>query len=255
MDFGAPARPVPAMVADALRSGDVRCQQRAAAVGPSLAGEAERLTWLGAVGVAASEVVLVHREPDGHEWLVTRPPPGSPASAGEHHFDPQGLVLGVARLLRQVHALPVEDCPFVTDADSLVAAARARTESGVVPALGFDEAYRGFEPADLLGRVLAIGPEEGGDPVVIHGAPYLEHLWLDRGQTGGVAGVGSLGVGDRHLDLAIVARSLVAHLGPEAVAAFLEAYDRAAPDDPAQPSLLRLDFFAALSQFLPGPGD
>lgn len=246
-------RPVPSAVTEAMASGAVRLTTRAPGPGRGLADEVERLAWLAEAGVAAAAVVLHHREADGHEWLVTEPPAGTPASSAEHHFDPQSLAVGVARLLRQLHNLPVESCPFLAPVEHLVATAHARVEAELVSSADFDEAYRTFGPADLLEKVLLTRPTSDGDLVVVHGAPFLENLWLAGPDAGGVVAVADLGVGDRHLDLAVVARSLVAHLGPEAVAAFLEAYDGADPDDLANPSLLRLDFFAGLSQFLPRP--
>jgi len=220
-----------------------------------VAAEAERLAWLDKVApaseLAPSNVLrpqLLGQQPaagDQPAALVTAELVGVP----ELHWFLEGPeaanLLGSA--LREVHQLPVADCPFDAGPRALVDAAEARVMAGLIDPVKFHAAHQRYSPVELLSHVKALmAPEpDGDDRVVIHGDWSVGNV-LARPDTRAFTGIvdwGGLGVGDRHFDLGAAARSLISHFGGEVLPRFLAAYGFDDPDP------LRLDFYVLLDQF------
>ena len=80
---------------------------------------------------------------------------------------------------------------------------------------------------------------------------FSANLFHDGDRPSGVTGVHRLGVADRHLDLAIIHRSLQAAFGAEAVFGFYQGYGHT-------PKLVALDHYllidVMITALVPGPG-
>ncbi|GGS15076.1 aminoglycoside 3'-phosphotransferase [Actinokineospora fastidiosa] len=177
--------------------------------GPDAVREHERLRWLeGRVAVPAVAAFA-------GDWLVLADV-GAPSLAG---VAPEAAGAAMGRLLRALHALPVEECPFDAGSDSAVAAATAMVETGRVDPDDFDDDHAGCSPADLLDRLVKLKPADA-DPVVAHGDFTPANVLLRPDGTCVLIDVSRLGRADRHRDLAIAERELP---GP-AFAAFLAEY-------------------------------
>lgn len=193
--------------------------------------------------------LLGHQDPDGPDGGAPAMISAAAVGVPELHWfaEPPAAAEVLGTALRAVHALPVESCPFDAGPQRLMALAEARVATGTIDPAQFHAAHQRYSPAALLDHAKALtAPDpEGPDRVVVHGDWSIGNLIVrpDTGRLTGIVDWAGLGVGDRHLDLATGARSLVAHFGGECLPRFLEAYGFGEPD------ALRLEFYSLLDQF------
>lgn len=206
---------------------------------------ADRRRWLTETTRAAGPETLIGVAPAGSDGM----PPSlgnvvDLASAGTPGPGPQDIGALIGRAVAELHALPVEHCPFDASAALILDALRSRVGSGEEPVLPDPyNRYPAVELLDIVERQL----QPIGQPValvLVHGDLRPDNMFLDS--TGGgeskllLGELGQLGVGDRHRDLAVVHRHLPAVAGAEALFAFYDAYG-------TEPDLVRLDAFVLLS--------
>jgi aminoglycoside phosphotransferase len=212
-----------------------------ARVGPGrpLHAELLRLRWLAGrlpVPEVAGYEVLPERE-----YLATTRLPGIPL----HHPDAQAHPLRVtgllARALRELHALPVRDCPFNASLGIMLREARERLEAGLVDETDFDDERQGWTGLQVMQDLLRTRPAHE-DIVVTHGDACLPNLLLDGEYISGFVDVGRLGLADRHADLALAYRSLKDNIGPEMAEHFLDTYGRSLVDPG------KLEYYALLDE-------
>jgi aminoglycoside phosphotransferase len=150
-----------------------------------------------------------------------------------------GSVMG--RVLRKLHAVPVEECPFAEGLEVRLARARERLESGLVDADDFDDDHADLTAQQLYDRLLAERPAHE-DLVVVHGDYTPSNVLLSPTGQPVLIDVGGLGVADRYLDLAIVLRELSGDFGESTAADFLTAYGLEEADQ------RRLDYYRLLDE-------
>lgn len=216
-----------------------------------LSDERDRLLWLSTTDVPAP-AVLDWVDDGDTATLTTSALPGVPLS----DLPPTAASSGVKALgsfLARLHALDREACPFERWLAVTVPLARVNVAQGRVDETDFDEEHAGRTGPDLLEELIELRPRaeelEVGDLVVCHGDACLPNVLVDPAsfEVTGMIDVGRLGVADRHLDLALAARSvsdtsLNPAYGPAAAEAMLAAYGL--PADP-----WRLDFYRLLDEF------
>jgi aminoglycoside phosphotransferase len=188
-------------------------------------------------GAPGAPVVLaVADDPASREhYLVTSLPAGSPALSPEHRGDADRFVVTLAEGLRRWHERPVAPGPFRVDLDERIAHAADRVAAGVVDRRRFASFHARYSAAELLGHLRTMRaalPEraEVAPSVLVHGRPTLAHTYLDGDAVSGYVGLDRAGVGDRYLDLAVMARELADHVSPHALGPFFVAYGLPAPD-------------------------
>lgn len=164
-------------------------------------------------------------------WLVTSALPGETALElmASSKDSCEALVDTLAYLLRQFHALPVDECPFSAGLAPKLKAARARIDGGLVDIADFDEERQGWS-ADDVWRALQMMGAPVEDPVVSHGDFSLNNVLVNAGAVTGCIDVGRLGIADRYQDLAIVWNGL-REFGPQFQDRFLRQYGVPAPDE------------------------
>lgn len=128
-----------------------------------------------------------------------------------------GTVMG--NVLRELHSLPVAECPFDERVPVALEKARRNIEAGLVDPDDFDDEHLGATPLELFERLVALTPADE-DLVVAHGDFCPPNVLLRPDGSAVLIDVGRLGVADRHHDLALVHREL----DGEAAAAFDRAY-------------------------------
>jgi aminoglycoside phosphotransferase len=159
-------------------------------------------------------------------------------------FDVVELLELVGSGLRRLHAVAVDDCPFDASNQAWMDAAEAAVATGTADPARFDRAYRRTPPTDLLRIVAESRPADPEVAVLVHGQARLGSIRVDGGRIVGWSDLGSSGRGDPYRDLATMASSLVADVGPESLGPFLDAYGLDHPD------VARLDWHVLVDQLL-----
>ncbi|WP_406213311.1 APH(3'') family aminoglycoside O-phosphotransferase [Streptomyces decoyicus] len=190
--------------ADAARY--AKCVPAADAAG--LKAERDRVAWLGEQGVPGPRVLDWHCG-DAGACLVTSAVPGVPAD----QVSAADLCVSwerIADAVRELHEVPVGQCPFRRDLDTMVAVARdVVTREAVNPE--FLPVEQQHTPAtELLARltpqIARRRDQEAADTVVCHGDLCLPNIVLDPRtlDVSGFIDLGRLGLADRHADLALL---------------------------------------------------
>ena len=208
-------------------------------VADDITNEMVRLRWLsGYLPVPA--VVGFSRTPD-EAWLLMTALPGKTAYqllAARPELQP-AVVDALALFLRRLHAIPVRECPFISDHAHRLIGARARIDAGSVDEDDFDEDREGWTAEqvwDAMQNLLPLAP----DPVVTHGDFSLDNLLIRDGDVIGCIDAGRVGIADRYQDLAIVWNCL-GEFGPALQARFLKQYGVAELDQQKLQFHLMLD--------------
>jgi aminoglycoside phosphotransferase len=233
------------------RDGRAYAKTGSGPVRDELSDERDRLVWLTGTGLPVPEV-LGWQDDGETATLTTATVPGVPlsdlpASAAA------GGVKALAAFLKRLHAVDRDGCPFERWLAVTVAQARVNVAHGLVDEDDFDDERRDASAEALLEELVDLRPRaeklETADLVVCHGDACLPNFLVDPEtfEVTGMVDVGRLGVADRHLDLALAARSvsdirLNPAYGPAAAEAMLAAYGL--PADP-----WRLDFYRLLDEF------
>lgn len=173
-----------------------------------LEGERDRVAWLVERGVPGPRVLDWHSDDTG-ACLVTSAVAGVPADqmpaaelriAWEH----------IADAVRRLHEVPVGDCPFRRDLDTMVAVARDVVARGAVNPEFLPEDQQRTPPSELLARLVPQlarrRDQEALDLVLCHGDLCLPNIILDPRtlDVSGFVDLGRLGPADRYADLALL---------------------------------------------------
>lgn len=213
------------------RSPDGRHHAKASTDVVGLRAERDRTVWLAGTPVPGP-VVVDFSDGDAGAVLVTTTLPGAPASEVS---DVVLAAAAVGALLARLHSVDVTSCPFDRRLATTLGSVRAAVARGETQDGRLDAADHARAPASLLAELEAEAADLGepeDDVVVCHGDASLPNLFLDprTGEPTGVLDVGRLGVADRHLDLALVLRSMRdprnPQYGPTHEPGFWAGYDR-----------------------------
>lgn len=191
-------------------------------VADDIVDEAARLRWLNRH--FASPTLRCFLLAGDAAWLLADAMAGATGDAmiedGDADIDLVAREAG--RMLRRLHDLPVDDCPFDAGHRLRMRAARRNVDLGLVDTEDFDAEHQGWD-AERLWAKLEVMPQPGGPAVVTHGDYSLGNILFADGRATGLIDVGRLGRADPYQDLAIMWSNLGEH-GADAQAAFLRAY-------------------------------
>lgn len=192
-----------------------------------LARERDRIQWLSDAGVPGPSVLEWIAGDDG-ACVVTSAVRGVSAEA----LPAETLWRAwpaITEAVRQLHSLPVEDCPFSRDLTEMFAIAEDVVARGAVDPEFLPVDQQRTSPAELLGRLAPqVGQrvaEEAADSVVCHGDLCLPNIVLDP-DTVTVAGfidLGRLGRADRYADIALLLANARETWGDESQAVAADA--------------------------------
>ena len=179
------------------------------------------MTWLEKTSIQAPWVLEYLRETET-EYLMMSAIPGQPAS--ESRFA-EKAVKTCGQALRMIHdTLTVADCPFDRRLGPTLDLCRSRVQSGVVDEGDFDPERLGKSATWVLEEIERQAPDSE-DLVVCHGDYCLPNIILNADVSlSGFIDLGSLGVADRHFDLALASRSIAKNFGQESVEIFYTSY-------------------------------
>nr|WP_281375339.1 APH(3') family aminoglycoside O-phosphotransferase [Sphingomonas jinjuensis] len=206
-----------------------------------VADEAHRLAWLQGRVPCAEPIHFVRAA--GEAWLLTGAVAGRTGDDWiEHNPTTLPMVIdALAGFLRQLHALPVDECPFDAGAGVRLAAARRRMTAGAVDLDDFDDDHEGWSAERLWDELMCLRPGSY-ERVVTHGDFSLGNVLIDdAGRVTGCIDVGRMGVADPYQDIAILWQNL-REFGDSHAARFVSAYGIDTLD------LQRLDFHRCLDE-------
>jgi len=174
---------------------------------PDVTDEMARLRWLDS-HITVPDIRCFITTAD-EAWLLMTALPGQTAYEllEAHPGERTAIVDALAGLVRRLHAIPVETCPFNSDHRLRLGEARWRLDAGLVDAGDFDEARAGWTAEQVWDAMAALLPFPP-DPVVTHGDLSLDNILLAGGGHVGCIDTGRAGIADRYQDLAIVWRGL-----------------------------------------------
>ncbi|WP_425146003.1 APH(3') family aminoglycoside O-phosphotransferase [Deinococcus sp.] len=201
-----------------------------------LHAEALRLRW--AAGRIPVPELVAYEVDEEREYLAMTRLPGMALHHPDALLHPERVTELLARALRELHALPLRDCPFNASLGVRLREAREQVEAGRVDEADFDAERAGWTAAQVWNELLRTRPA-GEDLVLTHGDACLPNLLLDGEYIAGFVDVGRLGIADRHADLSLAHRSLSFNIGPEMAERFLHIYGRELVD-PAKLKYYRL---------------
>ena len=166
------------------------------------------LRWL--AGKLPVPEVAAHEIQDGLDWLLMTRIRGKMLCDPSVMEKPALLMDCMAEALHMLWSVPAEDCPFVRPVkDNLDHAEKAILDGRFDPSDCEPETFGpgGFrDPAELLNWLRNNQPEE--DNVLTHGDFCLPNLFTDGKRFSGCIDLGSAGICDRWMDLALGWRSL-----------------------------------------------
>ncbi len=209
--------------------------------------EHNRLRWLhGKLPVPQvryfGEIDAPPDQPD--QFLLITALPGSVSFDAQFETHrPYATIRLLAAALRQIHALPIDDCPFDQRAAVLVETAARNLHRGLVDEDKFDTPWQDHSAEDMLAELHATLPRNE-DLVLVHGDYCMPNILIDPDTLtlGGIIDWGNAGVADRTFDLALAARSITYNWGAEWVDVFFEAYG-IVPDPAKMRFFLQVDEF------------
>ncbi|MFJ9388467.1 APH(3'') family aminoglycoside O-phosphotransferase [Nocardioides sp. NPDC101246] len=179
-----------------------------AAAGQDLAAERERITWLGEAGFPAPNVLDWRVTADG-SCLIT----SAVAGVSADRLDAVALRRAwpsIAEIVRVLHGLPVEECPFDRGLGTMMPLAREVVAAGRVQAEFLPEELQQVPPAMILDGIEDELPQrtaqERSAPVVCHGDLCLPNILVDPDtmRVSGLIDLGRLGRADPYADIALL---------------------------------------------------
>jgi aminoglycoside 3'-phosphotransferase I len=213
-------------------------------IGEAIAAEMIRLRWLSKY-VAAPQIRQFVCSAEG-SWLLTSALPGVSAyeflssASGSQQLD---CVASMARFLRALHAIPVDECPFDSDHLFRLTEARRNLLAGEVDESDFGSMHEGWTAQQVWDKLTALLPLPPAAVVVTHGDFSLDNVFVDlEGNVTGCIDTGLAGKADAYQDLAILYDNLE-EFGPASQRRLFSAYGIDAPD------LRRIEFHLCLDEF------
>lgn len=193
--------------------------QRKGAIEP-LFIEKKKLEWL--QNKLPVPKVLYYGEEEDLEYIVISELKGADASS-ENHPHKEQLIMLLAKGLKQIHSLPIQDCPFNQTLEMKLKEAQKRMELHLVDEEDFDDIRKGKKAGDLYEELLKKRPLTE-DLVFTHGDYCLPNIIIDGKRISGFIDLGRAGISDRYQDIALAVRSISYNIGEEYVSLFFQFY-------------------------------
>ncbi len=177
-----------------------------------LQAEVERMNWLNGrlpvpivrhFEVSETTAFLLMTAVSGHDFTYF-----NSKSASEKGTAVRLLAEG----LRQLHSLPIADCPFAQTIDMRLQIGKTNMEAGFIDEEDFDEERVGRPATELYEELLATCPAVE-ERVFTHGDYCLPNVMLENGRLTGFIDLGLAGIADPYQDLALCSRSLTYNFG------------------------------------------
>lgn len=212
---------------------------KVAPAGNGLRCEADRLAWL-CGRVRVPRVIRFVAEND-HEFLLTDAL-GGVNGIGLGQINPEAVVTGVARELKEWHSRSIAGCLFDQGVQRQIERAKNRVQAGLVDETDFDEERRSRSARDLFEELEMRRPETE-EFVLTHGDACLPNVIFNEIACAGFVDCGNAGLADAYQDIALAIRSIEHNLGAAWVGPFYKRYGLIEIDEE------KLAFYRLLDEF------
>jgi kanamycin kinase/aminoglycoside 3'-phosphotransferase-2 len=188
----------------------------------------QRLEWL--AGKLPVPKVLYYEKTSDNEYMITAEIPGIDGISKFPEEALQDIVVTIAKGLKTIHSIPIEDCPYDNSLKNYLTIARNSFYEGrvdpeeLITKFGYgdvEKAYR--ELLDISGEIVE-------ELVFTHGDYSMPNVMLKDGEISGFLDLGGCGMADPYADLAIAEKSIIRNYGEEYVNLFYKAYGIDSPD-------------------------
>jgi aminoglycoside phosphotransferase len=176
-----------------------------------LTEEKKVLEWLS--GKLPVATVLLFDEDDKNDYLLISAIPGVDAANLVGKIDNTELVILLAKGLRMIHQVPVDDCPFQRTLDMMIETAGFNVKHKLVHEWDFADARRGKTAEELYEELLLLRPQDE-DLVFTHGDYCLPNIMIHQRKIAGFIDLHRAGIADRYKDIALAIRSIRYNIGP-----------------------------------------
>ena len=156
--------------------------------------------------------VLDHDIDGDFEYLLMTEVAGKNCCELQGKMASRDITACLAEGLREIHAIPIGDCPFDQTVEAKLAGARVNLEHNLVDEGDFDQRRQGSKGSDVYRYLVDNRPQER-HLVFGHGDYCLPNVLISRGKVSGFVDLGRSGVCDIYNDLAIASRRIVHNLG------------------------------------------
>ncbi len=155
---------------------------------------------------------------------------------------PETAVKIYAQTLKQLHDLPIDDCPLRFSLGDRIALARKWVEKGELYNSEFEPENQRYTPDALFEKLLQLVPHEQ-HLVFTHGDYCMDNIFVNNGELSGLIDLGRAGIADMYQDIALAIRSIRHELGMEYEALFCQEYGLDNLDQD------KVDFYILLDEF------
>lgn len=195
----------------------------------SLLHEAEILQWL--EDKFAVPRVLFAEKNEYYEFLLLSEINGLPSFAEELREKTDIIIREIARSLRLLHAIPIDDCPFDERLAKKLSVIEKKISANEIDESDFEPEYAHCSIQALYTRLLDVRSDIEEDLVFTHGDFCMPNVLINETKFSGFIDMGRAGISDRYQDIALMLRSLK-HNGfnDEHCALFLREYGITQPD-------------------------
>jgi aminoglycoside phosphotransferase len=202
--------------------------------------EKKVLEWLS--GKLPVATVLLFDEDDNNDYLLISGIPGVDAANTVGSMENAELVSLLAKGLRMVHRVPVDDCLFERNLDRMIEIAGFNVKHKLVHEWDFADIRRGKTAAELYEKLLHLRPADE-DLVFTHGDYCLPNIIIHQQEIGGFIDLHRAGIADRYQDIALAIRSIGYNIGPGYEQTFFEEYGVTKPD------IGKIEYYMLLDEF------
>ncbi len=205
-----------------------------------LLDESEALKWL-SDKLPVPEVICFDGD-DDRDYLLISGLPGTDAAELTGDIPKVNLVKLLARGLRVIHQIPIENCPFDRTLDVDLKIAEFNVKNGLVDDGDFDDSRQGISAEVLYDELVRKRPESE-DLVFTHGDYCLPNIVILGTYISGFVDLHRAGIADRYKDIALAIRSINSNLGPDLESYFFSEYGILNPDKE------KIEYYMLLDEF------
>lgn len=208
-------------------------------IGKNLYEEKIRLSWLEYKLTIPN--IIEYLQTKSKEYLLLTEIPGLAGDDKKWLANFNCFVEVLVEQINKMHSLPVENCPFVSRLDTLLASAEYITRHELIDLRKLSEEYRHRTTAELFKELLQLQPSNE-EIAFTHGDLCLPNILIQEKVSVGFIDWNRAGLSDPYRDIALLNRSICSNFGLRYSQIFLGSYSK-------EIDVQKIKFYTLLDQF------